>query len=130
MAPHFNDVTNAAECELFFADLSSFTDLSSVADCTAAFRNTFGSKYAKGFLFDIATIDQLRAQNGGNVSGIRIYLGLDSSSGTTLPTAVAVAVVNNADLDIPTIKTGTTTSVLAEGRPCPAQCGPDNALNN
>lgn len=129
MTLHFDDVQDVSQCEAYFAGLSAFTDLSAVADATKAFRDLFSSKYAKGFLFDIATIDNLRKQNNGNIDGIRVYMGLDSSTGVVTPMAVAVAVVNGNDFDIPPLKTGTTIAILAEGRPCPSQCGIDNALN-
>ena len=129
MALHFDDVQDVSQCQTFFAGLSGFTNLSAVADATKAFRDLFSSKYANGFLFDIGTIDQLRGQNGGNIDGIRVYMGLDSSTGVITPMAVAVAVVNADDFDIPPIKTSPTAAILAEGRPCPSQCGTDNALN-
>jgi hypothetical protein len=128
MALHFNDVTTLEECDEYLSGLSAFSDLTSVAGFTKAFRDSFGTKYAKGFLFDIATIDDLRAQNGGNLSGIRIYMGLKNSFGIATPIAVAVAVVNGDDFAIPVSSSGSTTAVLAEGRPCPSECGQDNAL--
>jgi hypothetical protein len=129
MALIFNEVKDFNQCELYFTGLSAFPDLSSVADLTKAYRDKFGSTFAKGFLFDIETIDNLRAQNGGDISGIRVYMGLDNSTGVEIPVAVAVAVVDDDDHDIPLLKTEPTSAILAEGRPCPSQCGKDNALN-
>jgi hypothetical protein len=85
--------------------------------------------YAKGFVIDIETIKELINQNPSKVTGIKLYMGLDSN--LTFK-AVAVATVNAVydDFNIPLLSTETSNAILGEARPCPYECGKDNALNN
>ena len=131
MSLNFNEVLDVKHCDLYLQDLAAFLDFQTVCNATRAFRNAFGPRYAKGFLIDVDTINQLLKQNGGNISGIRVYLGLDNS---TNPIASAVATVklppyDYADFSVPDLQTSPCTSLLGEARPCPYQCSPDNALN-
>ena len=111
----------------------------------------------KGFLLTKDMITRLMSQNGGNIDGIRIYLGMEMQGNQ--PTALnsfAVACVKNgenyndykmpkghqqAGVDATTASMGDATNttltatslseepVVEDPRPCPSECGEANDLN-
>lgn len=112
----------------------------------------------KGFLITKEMIQSLMAQNGGDIDGIRIYVGLDEAGDKTIK-PYAVGCVKNGekynDWKVPRSQatavdpslsatttsmgdaTGTTLTslstatdpVVEEPRPCPHECGDTNDLN-
>lgn len=132
MAPTFNEVTKADQCPLYFATLAAYSDLPTAANYTRAFRNHAGySLFAKGFVIDIGTLNDLISQNGGKISGIKVYMGIDTTTSPNTFKAVAVATVgaNYDDYGVPLKPSDACGVILGEGRPCPEWCGADNALN-
>jgi len=127
MSLQFEEVLERNQCPIYFASLAAFTDLKAVAQLTKNFRSQFSS-YAHGFVIDIGTIKDLIAQDPVNVSGIKVYMGLERV-GTFK--AVAVATVNSTydDLNIPDFANQPCLAILGEARPCPSECGKSNALN-
>jgi len=127
MALNFNDVTEIDQCPAYFAALADYPDLTTAARLTKKFRDKY-PKHARGFAIDIKTITDLINQNSGDVSGIRVYMGVDE---TETFKAVVVATINAAydDFNIPHLSTETSNAILGEGRPCPYECGKDNVLN-
>lgn len=127
MSLQFEEVSENSQCPVYFASLAAFTDLKAVCQLTKNFRTQFPS-YAHGFVIDIGTIRDLLSQNSGNVTGIKMYMGLDRL-GTFK--AVAVATINSSydDFGIPDIATGPCNVILGEARPCPSECGKANPLN-
>lgn len=101
------------------------------AQCALNFRGSL-SNYAKGFFIEKKVIEDLLAQNGGDITGIRIYMGLDNTTQPVKLVAAAVATtgVNDDDFDIPENPTDPTNAIIAETRPCPIHCAKSNALNS
>ena len=122
MAALFNEVNEAAQCEMFFEDLSTVSDLTTAVAATNRYRKMHGD-YAQGFRFNG---DILRNMLSASNSDLRIYMGIDANG---FPTAVGVKVVNGDDADIPVSDISASAGILAEGRPCPSQCGKTNVLN-
>jgi hypothetical protein len=130
MSLNFNDVENADQCPLYFATLAAFPDLTAAAALTRAFRTTpVYSSYAKGFIIDIGTIKDLISQNSGDVSGVKIYMGIEAQTKTYKAVAVATVGSKYEDFNIPDRPSEPCGAILGEGRPCPEWCGKPNALN-
>lgn len=130
MSLNFNEVNDTAQCPLYFATLAAFSDLSTAAGLTRAFRTAPGySDYARGFVIDIGTIKDLINQNQRDISGIKIYMGIDSATQSFKAVAVATVGANYDDYNIPERISDPCGAILGEGRPCPIHCGKDNALN-
>ena len=128
---NFNEVTEQDQCPLYFATLAALPDLPTAANLTRAFRTApVYSLYARGFVIDSGTIRDLINQNRGNISGIKIYMGIDSATSTFKAVAVATVGSNYDDWGIPSNQTDPCGSILGEGRPCPVSCGNANALNS
>ena len=127
MALNFNEITEQDQCPVYFASLAAFTDLTEVAQLTRNYR-TAHSAYAKGFVIDIGTIRDLLAQNGGNISGIKLYMGQEII-GTFRGIAIATVGPSYDDYNIPNLVTDPCNAILGEARPCPVSCGAANALN-
>lgn len=111
----------------------------------------------KGFLITSDMIKRLMDQNGGAIDGIRIYVGLDESTGAKEIKPYAVACVLEGDKyndykvprrsaqaidpSLAATTTGTDASatltatsistepVVEEPRPCPSYCSQENELN-
>lgn len=134
MSMNFNEINDPEQCPLYFSTLAAYPDLSTAANLTRAFRTTPNySMYAKGFVIDIGTIRDLISQNGRNISGIKLYLGINVlGAGQSEFKAVAVATIgtNYEDFGIPLSSADPCGAILGEGRPCPIHCGPTNALNS
>jgi hypothetical protein len=127
MSLNFNEVTEEIQCPIYFASLASFPDLATAAQLTKNHR-TDNPSYSKGFVLDIGTIKDLLAQNDRDISGIKIYMGKDIY-GTSKAVAVATIGTGYDDFGIPSNVGGTCYAILGEARPCPSQCGRENALN-
>ena len=113
----------------------------------------------KGFLITREMIENLLAQNGGAIDGIRIYVGLDESTeakeikpyavgcikeGTQYndykvprraqqapldASVAATTTLSDAANATPTSTSISTEPVVEEPRPCPSYCSQDNELN-
>lgn len=130
MALTFNEVENAEQCPLYFSTLAAYSDLTTAAGLTRAFRTTpVYSSYARGFVIDIGTIRDLISQNGNDVSGLKVYMGIDAQTRTFKAVVVATVGQNYNDLNIPERPSEPCGAILGEGRPCPEWCGRPNALN-
>jgi hypothetical protein len=101
------------------------------AQCAQNYRGSL-SNYAKSFFIEKSVIEDLLAQNGGDITGIRVYLGLDNAIQPVKLVAAAVATTgaNDDDFDIPEKATDPTNAIIAETRPCPIHCPKPNALNS
>jgi len=128
MSQNISEETNEAKSTANFSSLAEFSTLSEVAQLTKAYRKANPDK-ARGFVIDIKTIKALLDQNGGDISGIRIYLGVDANNESV---AVAVSTVGSEydDFGIPLNVDEKCNSIFGEARPCPSQCGKENALNS
>lgn len=128
MDQNFSEEMNEATAPVNLTSQEEISDLSMAASLTQAHRSA-NPGFVKGFVLDIKTIKALLAQNGSDVSGIRIYLGVDANKANV---AVAVSTVgdNFDDFGIPSSVGEDCKSLIGEARPCPSQCGKDNALNS
>ena len=136
MATNFFQVENADLCALYdVAPADEKTHLDLAKGYTAAYRGIHPT-LAKGFFISKETINEILAQDG-KIDGIRIYGGIKNDGGLVY-TSVVVATIPGAttgthdDFKVP--KSGVVIAleaepILGEGRPCPYQCGADNALN-
>lgn len=127
--PTFSELNDASQCGQYFQDLSTVADLPTACRLTRNFRTLYPN-FAKGFVIDKKVLTDLLAQNGGNISGIKFYIGFDTNSVFFTAVAVATVGINYDDFSIPTSEASSTYSILGEVRPCPIHCGKSNALNS
>ena len=128
MLQNFSEETNQTVSPAYFAPLAEFSTFSEAALLTKAHRMAYPD-FARGFVLDIKTVKALLDQNGGNISGIRIYLGMNTNK-QNVAVAVSTTGDNCDDFGIPVNLDEKCNLILGEPRPCPSQCGKDNALNS
>lgn len=108
---------------------------------TKNFRDEFGDKQkfndkkVKGYFMSRGSVEDLLAQDGLALQGIKIYIGYDENE---VFRVIVVAVKGNKgyDYNVPdnadSLRTAANADLpsIGESRPCPEWCGKDNVLNH
>jgi len=104
-------------------------------DLTKRFRDTHGStqiiegNHVKGYYLSKENISRLLSQDGQDMSGIRIYIGIDPDNIYRV-IVVATQVSDVDDYKVPqSYPTEDSLPLLGEARPCPEWCPKSNVLN-
>ena len=136
MATNFFQVESEQLCALYnVTPQDEKTHLDLAKGYTAAYRAIHPTQ-AMGYFISRQTIEEILKQDA-SIDGIRIYGGIKNDGGLVY-TSIAVATVQGSatgahdDFKIPKpgdVITLAAEPILAEGRPCPSQCGADSVLN-
>ena len=135
-----NEAFSLDDCAVLNAADPSDITWENAINWTENFRKTFGDKQefngkkVKGYFMSRGNIEDLIAQDGLALQGIKIYIGLDEN-GVFRTIIVAVKGNESIDYKVPETRADLNSTsfgnlpVIGEVRPCPEWCGKKNVLN-